>query len=175
MSEPISDELELRPAGPNDAVLIGRLLVDAFGRVDESRLVGTLRTRDDLLLEMVASDGMNILGHVLFSLATAGEGDAATRIAILAPLAVRPDLQRRGIGTKLVEAALKRLRAEDLDLAMVVGDPAYYTRFGFSPELGQALETPWLDAPVMAMELREGAARALPATVTVPAPLAAFE
>ncbi|PTW62672.1 putative acetyltransferase [Breoghania corrubedonensis] len=167
--------LTFRPVGPNDAVLIGRLVGEAFERDNEARLVGALRISDDLVLELVASDGANILGHVVFSRATVSEGDTGLEIAILAPLSVRPDMQRAGIGSALVKEALERLKREDIDLVVVVGDPAYFTRFGFSAGLGEKFDTPWAGPNFLAMELKEGTSDRLPATLTFAAPLTAVD
>ncbi len=153
--------LAFRPAGPNDAVLIGRLVHEAFERADETRLVGKLRTSDDFALELVATDGANILGHVQFTHARLVDSKEALSIVILAPLSVRPDMQRKGIGSALVEAALERLRHDRIDMVVVLGDPAYYTRFGFSAALGEKFDTPWPGPEFMAMELRDGAAASL--------------
>ncbi|WP_321499812.1 N-acetyltransferase [Breoghania sp.] len=158
--------LAFRPAGPNDAVLIGRLVHEAFERGDETKLVGKLRTSDDFALELVATDGANILGHVQFTHVRRADGADTPSMVILAPLSVRPDMQRKGIGSALVEAALDRLRRDGIDMVMVLGDPAYYTRFGFSAALGEKFDTPWPGPEFMAMELREGAAISLGADDT---------
>lgn len=176
MSEPdTTTTLHFRPAGPNDAVLIGRLVTEAFKREDEARLVGALRTSDEFLLELVASDGINILGHLIFSRARITDGDTALQIAILAPLAVREDMQKTGIGTALVEEGLRRLKADGLDIVVVVGDPAYYARFGFSPGLGEKFDTPWQGPHFMAIELKEGAGERVPATLTFAPALLAID
>ena len=109
----------------------------------------------------------------MFSRATITEGDADLKIAILAPLSVRPDKQRTGIGTALVREALERLKREDYDVVVVVGDPAYYTRFGFSAGLGEKFDTPWAGPNFLAMELREGVSDRAPATLSFAAPLGA--
>lgn len=172
MSEPkTSPNLTYRPAGPNDAVLIGRLLYEAFGRDQEARLVGALRTSDAVTLELVATDGFNILGHILFSQVQVTEGDTSLSIVMLAPLSVRPDMQRGGIGTALMEQGLERLKSEKVDIAVVVGDPAYYTRAGFSPALGEKFDTPWSGPNFLAIEISEGAGDRLPATLNFAQPL----
>ena len=180
MSEPTTGttapaNLTFRPVGPNDAVLIGRLVGEAFERDTEARLVGALRISDDLVLELIASDGANILGHVVFSRASITDGDEGLAIALLAPLSVRPDMQKHGIGTALVREALERLKRENIDIVVVVGDPAYFTRFGFSPGLGEKFDTPWSGPNFLAMELSEGSSDRLPATLTFAKPLTAGE
>ncbi|MDJ0930963.1 N-acetyltransferase [Breoghania sp.] len=158
-------DLKFRVIGPNDAVLVSRLVGEAFERNNEAHIVGALRISDDHLLELVASDGTNILGQVVFSKARVTEGDATFKIVVLAPLAIRPDMQR--IGTALVQEALKRLKRDNVDRVLAVGQPAYFVRFGFSADLGEKLDTRWSGPDLLALELTEGASNRLPATVAV--------
>lgn len=83
------------------------------------------------LLSLVAEDRTEVIGHILFS-AVHIRGAESLSARILAPLAVAPSHQRSGIGRQLVTAGLDALRARGVDAVFVLGDPAYYTRFGFS-------------------------------------------
>jgi GNAT superfamily N-acetyltransferase len=75
----------------------------------------------------------------------------------LAPVAVRPDCQRKGIGSALIQEGLKRLR-QDESIVIVLGHPDYYPRFGFSPALAKPISNPFkAPAAWMALELRHGA------------------
>lgn len=115
----------LRPEARRDIDGIAALNRMAFGGTDEADLVARLRADGDLPLSLVAEAGGVILGHVALSpLRAAGPALA------LAPLAVHPAVQGRGIGTALVRAALDAFGDHSV---VVLGDPAYYRRFGFAP------------------------------------------
>lgn len=129
----------IRPESPADTQPIARLLHAAFGGPAESRLVEALRADGDLALSLVAEDAGGIVGHLALSPLAAPFPALA-----LAPLAVAPDRQRRGIGAALVAAA----RAMRPDATIIVlGDPAYYGRFGFRPVAWDcAFSGPYLQA-----------------------------
>ncbi|MAN55379.1 MAG: GNAT family N-acetyltransferase [Paracoccus sp. (in: a-proteobacteria)] len=115
----------IRPERRPDADAISRLLRDAFAGEVEARLVEALRAAGDLSMSLVAeADGM-ILGHVGLSPMTGDEAAFA-----LAPVAVAPAMQRRGIGQALVRAALAGAGSRPV---VVLGAPDYYARLGFRP------------------------------------------
>ncbi len=129
----------LRPETPHDHAAIAALLTRAFGGPDEARLVGALREADELAISLVAEAAGTIIGHVALS-PLAAEGPAFA----LAPLAVHPAVQSRGIGAALVHAALQAARDHSI---VVLGEPAYYRRFGFAPvELASPYAGPHLMA-----------------------------
>jgi len=134
----------------------------AFARPEEARLVDALRAGGKAVVSLVAvadgAAGAVIVGHVLFSPMTI-EGLGAAACAGLAPVAVLPAYQRRGIGGALVRAGLDACRSAGHGAAVVLGDPAYYSRFGFVPARRFGLSSEY-DAPAdafMALELRPGA------------------
>lgn len=95
------------------------------------------------LCSLVATVEGRVVGHILFT-ATRIESDAGdSPAAILAPMAVHPDWQGRGVGRHLIEAGLDRLTAAGVGLVFVLGDPAFYTRFGFAPAGERGLEAPY--------------------------------
>lgn len=166
---------QIREPKPGEAGAIARIVEAAFKSKDEPRLIGELRTGGQMLLELVAADGGDILGHVAFSRVSASEGDGSLRMAALAPLAVRPDLQRRGIGTALVRAGLGALRKSGEDLVFVVGDTAYYPRFGFDTRLARTISCPWSGPAFMVRILRPVAGDRLPKAVAFASAFAEFE
>ncbi len=89
---------------------------------------------------LVAVDGEQIVGHIFFSRASLASGD---EVLALAPMAVLPDRQRAGVGSLLVEEALRRAAATGFPLVLVVGHPEYYPRFGFEPADVLGVEAPW--------------------------------
>lgn len=135
----------IRPEEAGDHSGIRAVHRAAFGGPAEAALVDALREAGDLVLALVAAAGGPV-GHVAFPRLTIEGGGA--RVVALAPLAVLPDWHGCGVGTGLVEAGLNWLREAGEDLVMVRGHPAYYRRFGFSPEPLRALRTPW-DGPHM--------------------------
>lgn len=148
----------IEAAQPTDAAAIRALLVAAFPTPAEADLVAALRLGGYGVLELVAratgagddgnSDGGNsadraILGHLLFSRLTVAPPNDRRRAVCLAPLAVAPGRQTTGIGTALVREGLARLEASGEDIVLVLGDPAYYGRFGFHPGRPERMLTPY--------------------------------
>lgn len=132
-------QITIRPETPADFEPIARLLDAAFGGQAESRLVDALRADGDLALSLVAENAGAIVGHLALSPVTAPFPALA-----LAPLAVAPAQQRRGIGAALIAAA-QALRPDAT--IIVLGDPAYYGRFGFRPVAWDcAFSGPYLQA-----------------------------
>ena len=124
--------IAIRPAAADD---LESLYVAAFPQEDLSPLVRALAGRSDVV-SLVACAGDDLLGHVAFTrCAVAGRAEP---VALLGPLAVAPRQQRRGIGGALVRDGLRRLAEEGVARVLVLGDPAYYRRFGFRPEAGIA-------------------------------------
>ena len=124
----------IRVEEPRDAAAVYAVVASAFGRRDEADLLRALRADPDWVVGLVAVDASTIVGHVAF---TRGHVDGHPVLA-LAPLAVAPDRQGSGIGRDLVQAGLARAADQGEAAVIVLGDPAYYGRFGFAParELG---------------------------------------
>lgn len=145
----------IRHARPVDRPAIAALIRAAFERPDEARLVERLRADEDILFELVAEADGELVGHILFSRLWA---DRTALFASLAPVAVRPDRQGEGLGSKLVENGLETCREFGVHGVVVLGDPAYYTRFGFSAEAASRVTSPFSGSPAfMALALEEGA------------------
>ena len=96
------------------------------------------------------------LGHVLFSELPIETGGGPLRAAALAPLAVAPEHQRQGIGAALIRAGLEACRNCGVAAAIVLGDPDYYPRFGFSSAAARNLRAPFSGPAFMALELAPG-------------------
>ena len=129
----------------------------AFGRVAEADLVDALRAAGKVELSLVAECEGHVVGHVLFSAVTTA-GDDPPFAAGLAPLAVVRRMHRLGVGSALVRHGLARCRRAGHAFVVVLGDPAYYSRFGFEPAERHQLSCEF-DAPPGAfqvLELRRG-------------------
>lgn len=128
----------LRTERPADAAAISALITEAFREAPhrsgtEAAIVEGLRRDGGLLVSLVAEEAGAPIGHVAASPALVGESAGWAGIG---PLAVLPARQGRGAGGALLAAALDRLRATDHAGAVLVGDPAYYGRFGFTGHPG---------------------------------------
>jgi putative acetyltransferase len=136
----------VRQAKPADDDAVDELIAAAFdGGEAELDIVRAIRARGIALpgLELVAEDSGAVIGHVLLS-----EADLGGRgVPALAPLSVRPDRQRSGVGSALMAEVLAAADAQGWPLVALVGHPSYYPRFGFEPgrSLG-AVYTP-VDTP----------------------------
>lgn len=126
--------LKIRTERPNDEAPIHALTEAAFRDMpfsegDEQHLIKRLRQAGDLELSLVAEQAGRIVGHVAFSPVTIS--DYAPNWYGLGPVSVWPELQRQGIGSALIERGLAILRVRRARGVVVLGDPAYYGRFGF--------------------------------------------
>lgn len=126
----------------NDAAQVRQVVESAFGRTAEADLVEALRRNHPEALSLVADDGL-ILGHVLLTPATVDDGERRIVGMGLAPLAVRADRQRRGVGSKLVARSLEILREHGCPFVVVLGHPEYYPRFGFERASKFGLASQW--------------------------------
>jgi putative acetyltransferase len=141
----------------------------AFGSQDEADLVDALRAEGVVLVSLVAEIQERIVGHILFSRMSIETTCGPVQAAALAPMAVLPEHQRRGIGERLVRHGLNLLRERGEQIVIVVGHPNYYPRFGFSCEKALPLKGPFPQNAFMAMELRPGALEGVRGTVRYPA------
>ena len=147
--------VRVRPERVGDAAGI-RLVHDAaFPGPMEGRLVDALRVSGRLRISEVAESGRAIVGHVAFSALSVA--DAADGMG-LAPLSVRPDFRRRGVGAALVRAGLETCRLAGVGFVVVLGEPAYYGRFGFAAAATAELADEYGGGDAFqALELRAGA------------------
>ncbi len=142
----------------------------AFGRDDEARLVDALRDGGYDRGSLVAEVCGQVVGHVLFSALPILTPRGSVEALALAPLAVAPSHQRRGIGSVLVREGLGTCREAGHRIVIVLGHPEFYPRFGFSAELAGRLRSPFSGPAFMAMELVPGALSGLTGEVRYPPP-----
>lgn len=131
-------DIEIRPEKEDDIDAIGRVVLAAFRKTShldhkEGLIIRQLRSTSELRLSLVATIGDEVIGHVAASGVVIQGTDQRRTLGWLGlgPLSVRPDYQRKGIGTKLVQAALDRMKQSRVPGCVVLGRPGFYGRFGF--------------------------------------------
>lgn len=144
--------MKIHQENHRDITAVQAVETAAFGQKDEADLVDGLRASGDAVISLVVEEAGEIVGHILFS-----KLEAPDRCLALAPVAVMPDLQREGIGARLIRAGLVRAKESGAKAVFVLGDPEYYTRFGFDVSLAAKFETEYPKEYFMALELERGA------------------
>jgi len=135
--------VEIREECPDDIAAIREVNRRGFEEEQESNIVDALRTNGAALLSLVAIMHDRVIGHIIYSPASVGK---MVEGAALGPMAVLPEHQRQGIGSKLVEAGNRKIRDEGYPFIIVVGHPEYYPRFGFRPASKYGIKCEW-DVP----------------------------
>jgi putative acetyltransferase len=149
--------MDVRPETPTDTPAIHAVHAAAFPSEDEANLVDALRAAGRLTLSLVAEEEGRVVGHVGFSPVRVADGDDTDGLG-LAPVAVLPDHRRRGIADRLVRRGLALAAGLGRGFVVVLGDPAYYGRFGFQPASDWRLTDEYGGAAsFQAQELRRGA------------------
>jgi putative acetyltransferase len=165
----------IRTESPEDYSFIDELLRTVFPGGEEAGLVRALRDGGFLACALVAEAHGLLVGHIAFSTLPVESGETTLLATALAPMAVHPERQRKGIGAALLRRGLEVCREKRIPAVIVVGDPAYYGRFGFSVELAAPLESPFSGPYMQALELTPGSLTSLgPARLHYPPPFAAF-
>lgn len=160
-------DMHIRHASAADAQSIGALSVAAFGAGEGPEIAALIDAlvadpSAQPVLSLVAAAAETLVGHILFSRVTIPGARVPLAAAILAPLAVHPGYQRRGVGGRLIGTGLQRLKAAGVDLVFVLGHPDYYSRYGFSAAGSRGFEAPYRIPPEHAdawMYLQLGPAR----------------
>ena len=150
---------------------------DAVRRVNELAFEGPIEAdlvealhRDGLVLSsLVAEIDGAIVGHILFSRMWVDTPAGTVDAACLAPMAVEPSHQRRGIGTVLIRSGIETVTRLGERMVIVLGHPGYYPRFGFERAQAHGLTSPFPDDAFMVLELTPGALRGAAGAVRYPA------
>jgi putative acetyltransferase len=128
-------------AGDEPAVRV--VLEEAFASPLEAGIVDALRAACSDRLSLVAEGDGGIVGHILFTPAEIDAPEGVLRGYGLAPMAVRPAWQRRGIGSALIAEGIRRLRDAGVPYVIVLGHPEYYPRFGFERASHHGVRCQW--------------------------------
>ena len=160
--------MNIRLEQASDVEQIWAVNADAFTTDVEANLVNTLRDSGCPMVSLVAEEGDQIVGHILFTpVELSGDGSDSEendlnakglKLMGLAPMAVAGDYQKKGVGSQLVKAGLEHCKTLGVDVVVVLGHPDYYPRFGFSPSVEYGIKV-GLDVPedvFMVQELRKG-------------------
>jgi len=145
----------IRAEKENDRDAVYGVNVSAFDTPSEADLVDALREHAQPVVSLVAEDSGQVVGHIMFSpVCLSGYPDL--KVMGLAPMAVAPGQQRKGIGSALVRAGLEQCKELGVAAVVVLGHPEYYPRFGFSPSSRFGIDSEY-EVPeevFMAMELQ---------------------
>lgn len=150
----------IRPEEAEHAAGVYRVEEKAFKRPAEADLCASLRKRRAVALSLVALEEGEVVGHILFSAVNIRGDGGDVPVIGLGPVAVLPECQNQGIGSRLIRAGLEEIRQLGHSAVVVLGDPRYYTRFGFGPasRYGVSFQDPNVPAEdFMLLELRRGA------------------
>ena len=117
----------------------------AFGENEEAELVRELLVDPTArpLISLLAFEEDRAVGHILFTSASLMDPKSEVKVSLLAPLAVVPDKQRKGIGGDLIRDGLAKLKDSGVDLVFVLGHPEYYPKHGFKPAGILGYEAPY--------------------------------
>jgi putative acetyltransferase len=144
----------IRPENENDRDAVFAVNISAFETQAEATLVDVLREQARPVVSLVAEEQGNVVGHIMFSPVILS-GNPDLKVMGLAPMAVAPERQRKGIGSALVRAGLEQCRQLGFVAVVVLGHPEYYPRFGFLPSSRFGIDSEY-EVPeevFMAMEL----------------------
>lgn len=165
----------VRGAMESDQEAIVEVLTAAFGPAESPEIVQLVAdlvadSSAQPVLSLVATTGDRVVGHVLFSRAGVETEEWELSVTILAPLAVHPEFQCRGIGGQLVREGLRQLAEAGVELVFVLGHPDYYPKFGFAEAGVRGFEAPYPIATKnagawMVLALRPGTLGAFKGTV----------
>lgn len=146
--------LTVRPETGGDAGAIRDVHLKTFSTPAEADLVARLRDGCDSEISLVAEQAGEIVGHVMLSRMNVSADGRAFRALGLGPVGVLPGCQGSGIGSELIRSALAVAAALGEEVVFVLGEPEYYSGFGFSPETAAPFASPYAGPYFMALWLR---------------------
>jgi len=151
--------LIIGPETPEDVESIRHVNEQAFGQEEEAKIIEKLREHGALTISLVAVQDGEVIGHIAFSPVVIESGLSSFVAIVLAPMAVLPPYQRKGIGSQLVRVGLEECRRLGHEIVLVLGHPDYYPRFGFVPAGPKGIDCEFAvpEEAWMLLELRQGA------------------
>ncbi len=151
LEPPGDDVVVLRGEELRDQPQIRELLEASFPGSGEALLVDRVRSDGEIVVSLVAEDRGVVVGYVAFSRVTVEGGDEPFPAVALAPLAVYPEYQQQGIATQLIRESHACLAALGETLSVVVGEPDYYSRFGYNNRRAARFECEYQSPFLMAL------------------------
>ncbi|SEL04926.1 putative acetyltransferase [Sphingomonas palmae] len=150
--------IAIAPASGHDVAPIDALLRSSFARAEEADLVRDLCIAGDMVLMLAAHDeGTGTLaGTVAFSRMDVAVAGKPIPAVALAPVAVAPDYRGGNVAEALIHAGIERLEQEGVVLCFVLGEPAFYARFGFDADFARNFTSPYAGDYLMALPLQGG-------------------
>ncbi len=142
-----SKQIRIHEERPDDIDQVRSVNDAAFGQPVEGRIVDQLRASDSEAVSLVAVLDERVVGHIFFSSVTVEADQRLIKGMGLAPMAVLPEHQREGVGSKLVTEGLKKIREKGYPFVVVLGHEKYYPRFGFRPASEYGLKCQWDGVP----------------------------
>ncbi|MET3430155.1 putative acetyltransferase [Actinoplanes tereljensis] len=136
--------MTVRREEPRDQLAVESVVRRAFG---EERVVGLVAALRPATLSLVAEEAGEVVGHIMFSRCLLDAPPRLVEVQTLSPLSVVPEWQRRGIGSALIAAGLRELDERGVPLVFLEGDPAYYSRAGFTTARDHDFRKPSLRIP----------------------------
>ncbi|MBD2501295.1 GNAT family N-acetyltransferase [Anabaena azotica] len=136
--------MNIRCETPADYLAISQVNNLAFGRENEAQLIAAIRLSEFYIpeLSLIAEIDNIIVGQILFSYIELVSEEKLKALS-LAPIAVHPQFQKQGIGSALIQAGLTKAEARGESLVIVLGDPQFYSRFGFIPSINYGIASPF--------------------------------
>ncbi len=153
---PVTSDVAIRPAGPDEAAAVLRVIREAFGAEHGAQVAdlwADVRASDHLLAELVAVAEGEVVGHVGLSHCWVDARRQLVDACLLSPLSTSPGSQRRGIGTALVAAAITAARGLARPALFLEGSPAFYSTRGFEPAATYGFEAPSRRVPPPAFQV----------------------
>jgi putative acetyltransferase len=139
--------IKIREEIEEDYTAVRKVNDDAFGKPEEGSIVDKIREACDEIISLVAVEGEKVVGHIFFSPAVINHNGKEIKGIGLAPMAVHPEYQNKGIGSLLVEEGIKRLKETSCPFIIVLGHEKYYPRFGFETASKYGIKPQWEGVP----------------------------
>lgn len=149
--------MNIRKEKDSDKEQIWQVNAAAFETEAEANLVNALRDSGIPFISFVAEEDEEILGHILFTPVELVGDDSGLRLMGLAPMAVLPKVQKKGIGSQLVRTGIIQCSTQGYDAIVVLGHPEYYPKFGFVPSIEYGIKSEYEvpDEAFMVLELKK--------------------
>jgi putative acetyltransferase len=164
--------ITIRPEQKEDLNAIREVNTLAFKRENEANLVDAIRGSEFFVPELsLVAITNEVIGHILFSLVSIETKDRGTVQTLgLAPMAVKPKFQNKGIGSALVREGLRKCEELGFEHVVVLGHPNFYPKFGFVPAKTKGIESPFKvrDEVFMVCELKNGSLNEMSGKVKYP-------